>query len=40
MIADSSDSQMLHGTFTCIWLMSRVNIGKYSIHGASGIIHC
>ena len=30
---------MLHGAgiFTYIWLIYGVNVGKYSIHGASGL---
>ena len=27
----------MYGIFTYIWAMFRVNVGKYSIHGASGI---
>ena len=32
-------TQMLHGAgiFTYMWVMLVVNVGKYSIHGASGI---
>ena len=29
-------SQMLNGLFTYIWVVSKVNVGKYTIHWASG----
>ena len=34
----NSPSQMLHGAgiFTYIWVIFRANVGKHSIHGASG----
>ena len=33
------NAQMLHGAgiFTYIWLISGLNVGKYSIHGAYGM---
>ena len=33
------DTHMLHGAgiFTCIWVIFRAHVGKYSIHGAYGI---
>ena len=33
------DSQMLHGAgiFTYIWVIYRVNVGRYTLHGAFGI---
>ena len=27
----------MYGIFTYIWVISKVNVGKYSIHGAYGI---
>ena len=27
----------MYGIFTCIWVIFRANVGKYSIHGASGL---
>ena len=29
----------MYGIFTYIWVIFGVNVGKYSIHGASGIHH-
>ena len=29
----------MYGIFTYIWVIYRVNVDKYPIHGASGILH-
>ena len=30
----------MYGIFTYMWLIFRENVGKYSIHGAYGIVVC